>query len=86
LSLFLSIATNPSVANAIHIAPLQVERTQVVDTQTGNSRVTFAVDGIEIELTEKDKVKARNWNVNHSDWAKYLSSWNTRPEDCGPQI
>ncbi len=54
------------MANAIHIAPLQVERTQVVDTQTGNSRVTFAVDGIEIELTEKDKVKARNWNVNNS--------------------
>ena len=41
-----SIATNPLVANAIHIAPLQV-----VDTQTGNSSVTFAVDGIEIEVT-----------------------------------
>lgn len=69
---FFFIATNPLMANTIHIAPLKVERTQVVDTQTGNSSVTFAVDGIEIELTEKDKVKARNWNLNHSDWAKYL--------------
>ncbi|HHB1565019.1 MULTISPECIES: hypothetical protein [Vibrio] len=48
---FFSIATNPLAANTIHIAPLQVERTQVVDTQTGNSSVTFAVDGIEIEVT-----------------------------------
>ncbi|EGR4213921.1 hypothetical protein DDN60_15405 [Vibrio cholerae] len=56
---------------AIYIAPLKVEQTQVLDQSTGNSQYTYKVDGIEIELSEKDKHRAKNWNLTDSDWAKY---------------
>lgn len=58
-------------ANALYIAPLQVEEIQVVSSETGNSVFEYTVDGVEIELTEKDKIRAKNWNLTNADWAKY---------------
>lgn len=58
-------------ANALYIAPLQVEETQIIDSSTGNSEYSYEVDGVEIEITKKDQIRAKNWNLSHSDWAKY---------------
>lgn len=58
-------------AQGMFIAPLNVEQTQIVNQSTGNVQSNYQVDGIDIELTEKDKVRAKNWNLTNKDWAKY---------------
>ncbi|ANO35375.1 hypothetical protein A6E01_19365 (plasmid) [Vibrio breoganii] len=61
------------------VAPLEVESIRVVDSQLGTSKVDYRVDGLEIELTAEDKVKARNWYLSEEDWAKYKYAMQYTP-------
>lgn len=60
-----------SANSAVYVPKLEVQQNKVIDSKTGNTNVTYAVDGIDIELTKEDRAKAKNWNLNDSDWAKY---------------
>ncbi|QFT13435.1 hypothetical protein [Vibrio sp. THAF190c] len=68
-----------SANSAVYTPPLEVKQTQVIDTTTGNATNSYEVDGVEITLTEKDKVKARNWNLGNADWAKYKYAMEYTP-------
>lgn len=50
--------------------PLKVEQLNVTTGGNGNKN-KYKVDGVEIELTEKEKILAKNWSLSESDWAKY---------------
>lgn len=60
-----------SANSAVYVPKLEVQQTKVIDTNTGNTTVSYAIDGIDIELTKEDKIKAKNWNLKNSDWVKY---------------
>lgn len=50
--------------------PLVVESLTIKNgTQTNANK--YKVDGVEIELSAKDKILAKNWQLSESDWAKY---------------
>lgn len=65
------VAITPAT-NATYLASLKVERTQIVNPDVGKSAIKYLVDDIEIELTDKDRRLAKNWNLTQEDWAKYL--------------
>lgn len=71
LSVILSFTANSAGLSKPYIPNLKVEETKILETDTGESKTTYKVDGIEIKLSKKDKVRARNWNLKNSDWAKY---------------
>ncbi|EGQ9284581.1 hypothetical protein F7U66_01740 [Vibrio parahaemolyticus] len=52
---------------------IKIEEVKTQDTTTSSFSDTlhFDVDGVRIELTKEDKVKAKNWRLTHQDWAKY---------------
>ncbi|MCY9872972.1 hypothetical protein [Vibrio barjaei] len=55
----------------VHYADLNVREVVKTDDVGVTAVDEFKVDGITIELTREDKVKAKNWNLSRSDWAKY---------------
>lgn len=72
LPVLISVFSATSVpASSIVYPQLNVSVTDVVDTKTGQNQSQYKVDGMEIELTQKDQVKARHWGLTNSDWAKY---------------
>lgn len=71
LALAIIISAGSTVAFAQNIKKLEVDQTQIVDQESGNSTFKYKVDGIDVELTEKDKRKAQNWNLTNKDWVKY---------------
>ncbi|MGR5296843.1 hypothetical protein ACPV5U_24515 [Vibrio mediterranei] len=70
LALVLGVVTPPT--SATYLASLQVEKTQVINPEIGQSAFKYLVDDIEIEMSEKDRHLAKNWNLTQEDWAKYL--------------
>ncbi|MGR5448755.1 hypothetical protein ACP3V3_02980 [Vibrio sp. PNB22_3_1] len=56
-----------------HLAKMQVEIIQHADgIQSSSDRLgKFKIDGIEIEVTPEEQIKASNWGLNTQDWAKY---------------
>lgn len=59
-------ALTTSTAHAVYLPPMIVE----ITTNETNQEA-YKVDDIDIELTKKDKVRAKNWNLSNSDYAKY---------------
>lgn len=71
IGLAVSLLSIVPVANSYEHKALRVEKTQVIDSKTGNSERQYLIDGLEIVLSEKDKRLASNWNLSDGDWAKY---------------
>ncbi len=72
LILALTLGAITPVVNATYLSSLKVEKTQVINPEVGQSAFKYLVDDIEIELTDKDRRLAKNWNLTQEDWAKYL--------------
>jgi integrating conjugative element protein (TIGR03759 family) len=65
----LAFAANAN--SSVYIPSLKVKSIQVMDNATGDTKTKHYVDDIEITLSKKDKVRAKNWNLTESEWAKY---------------
>lgn len=55
----------------VMIAPLETKVTKVIDPSSKSVSYKYTVDEIDIELTKKDLILAKNWNLSPSDWAQY---------------
>ncbi|MFL7013627.1 hypothetical protein [Enterovibrio norvegicus] len=66
-----AVALLSSTAHANLIRGLEVTQSKIIDSELGNSKYQYQINGIEIELTESEKHKAKNWRLTEQDWAKY---------------
>ena len=74
LSLALSFGASADMYTSnygVQISTLNTDTTKIVNPKTGEVEYKYTVDDIEITLTKKDYVKAKNWNLEPQDWAKY---------------
>lgn len=55
----------------VYTAPLKVEPLQITNSANNTLEYNYTVDGVKIELSEKDRHLARNWGLTEPDWAKY---------------
>ncbi|MDV7106241.1 hypothetical protein R3X26_17735 [Vibrio sp. TH_r3] len=65
----------------LYVPDLSVDEIKVYDPNTKQSDVKYKVDGIDIELDEKDLVKAKNWNLTASQWAQYKYAMEYTPRE-----
>ncbi|MDN2483830.1 hypothetical protein [Vibrio agarivorans] len=64
---------------ALPTPQLKVETTQIVSNETGETIDAFKVNGLEINMTKRDRVRAGHWGLTESDYAKYLYAMEYMP-------
>lgn len=59
----------PSLA---HAEKFQIENTTVIgNDKNGNQKLSYEIDGQSIQLTDKEKVLAKNWRLKEEEYARY---------------
>lgn len=61
-----------SISPLIHAEKFQIENTVVIgNDKNGNEQLSYEIDGQNIQLTEKEKVLAKNWRLKEEEYARY---------------
>jgi integrating conjugative element protein (TIGR03759 family) len=63
----------------VYVAEMHVETIREIAQSSGTSQTRYEVDGMDIEITKADEVKARNWNLTPAEWAQYKYAMEYTP-------
>jgi integrating conjugative element protein (TIGR03759 family) len=79
LSCSLASTAQAEPYTGIYVADMHIETILEVAQGGGTNQTRYEVDGIEIEITKLDEVKARNWNLTNEEWAQYKYAMEFTP-------